>query len=81
MLRRARTRAKALEFAHDLSLARGGSPLFVLVRSAGAGYPVAYVVIDPLDLPRLRALGYRRLARVQSLLPRRAAIARPEVTE
>lgn len=74
VLRRARTRSKALEFAHDQSLARGGIPLLVLVRSASPGYPVTYAVVVPEQLGRFKRLGYRRLARVQSLLPVRNPI-------
>lgn len=68
-LARARTRDKALEYAHDASMARGGVPFFVLVRSGHPGFPVTYIVIEPAELPRFRVLGFRRLAKVQSLLP------------
>lgn len=81
VIRRARTRGKALELAHDLSIARGGAPLLVLVRSASPGYPVTYIVVELDQLARFKQLGYRRLARVQSLLPVRNSIVIRSVSE
>lgn len=65
----ARTWGKALEKAHTASHARSGIRLVILSRAGLPGFPVTYVVVDKGEVRRLRLLGWKPIANVQSLLP------------